>query len=77
MSPSVRTVKTASNAAAVQVMYSNRRGSRDIEDIGSAHTSAEVEILETLARERMHTNQDALDLDDGQPGDEERQSCPA
>ena len=67
----VRTVRTASNATAVQIVYSNRRGSREIEHIGSAHTPAEVEILKTVARQRMHANQDALDLDDGQPGDEE------
>ena len=67
----VRTVRTASNATAVQIVYSNRRGSREIEHIGSAHTPAEVEILKTVARQRMHANQDALDLDDGQHGDEE------
>jgi hypothetical protein len=50
---------------------SNRRGSREIEHIGSAHTPAEVEILKTIARQRMHANQDALDFGDGQPGDEE------
>ena len=67
----VRTVKTASNATAVQIVYSNRRGSREIEHIGSAHTPAEVEVLQTIARQRMHANQDALDFDDGQPGGEE------
>jgi Transposase DDE domain len=67
----VRTVRTASNATAVQIVHSNRRGSREIEHIGSAHTPAEVEILKTIARQRMHANQDALDLDDGQPGDDE------
>jgi Transposase DDE domain len=67
----VRTVRTASNATAVQIVHSNRRGSREIEHIGSAHTPAEVEILKTVARQRMHANQDALDFDDGQPGDEE------
>jgi Transposase DDE domain len=71
MSPYVRTVRTASDATAVQIVYSNRRGSREIEHIGSAHTPAEVEVLKTVARQRMHANQDALDLDDGQPGDQE------
>jgi hypothetical protein len=71
MSPHVRTVRTASNATAVQIVYSNRRGSREIEHIESAHTPAEVEILKTVARQRMHPNQDALDLDDGQPGHQE------
>jgi hypothetical protein len=67
----VRTVKTASNATAVQIVHSNRRGSREIEHIGSAHTPAEVEVLKTVARQRLHANQDALDLDDGQPGAQE------
>jgi hypothetical protein len=71
MSPYVRTVRTASNATPVQIVYSNRCGSREIEHIGSAHTHAELEILKTVARQRMHANQDALDLDDGQRGEEE------
>jgi hypothetical protein len=71
MSPYVRTVRTASHATAVQIVYSNRGGSREIEHIGSAHTLAEVEILKTVARQLLHANQDTLDLDDGQSGDEE------
>jgi hypothetical protein len=67
----VRTVKTASGATAVQIVHSNRRGSREIEHIGSAHTPAEVEVLTTVARQRMHANQDTLDLDDGRLGDDE------
>jgi hypothetical protein len=41
----VRTVKTGSGATAVQVVYSSRRGSRDIEHIGSAHDDARPEVL--------------------------------
>ena len=67
----VRTVKTASGATAVQIVHSNRRGSREIEHIGSAHTPAEVEVLKTVARQRLHANQDTLDFDDGRLGDEE------
>jgi hypothetical protein len=67
----VRTVKTASGAIAVQIVHSNRRGSREIEHIGSAHTSGEVEVLKTVARQRLHANQDTLDFDDGQLGDDE------
>jgi hypothetical protein len=63
----VRTVKTASSATAVQIVYSNRRGSRDIEHIGSAHTPQEVEALKAVARQRLHANQDSLDFGDGQP----------
>ena len=33
-------------AAAVQIVHSSNRGSRDIEHLGSAHTVAEVELLE-------------------------------
>ena len=32
--PYVRTVKTASGATAVQIVYSSHRGSRDIEHLG-------------------------------------------
>jgi hypothetical protein len=46
----VWTVKTKSDATAVQVVYSSRRGSRDIEHIGSAHDDAELEVLEAAAR---------------------------
>jgi hypothetical protein len=63
----VRTVKTASRATAVQIVHSNRRGSRDIEHIGSAHTPEEVEVLKAVARQRLHAGQDSLDFGDGQP----------
>jgi len=43
--PYVRTVKTASGATAVQIVYSSRRGSRDIVHIGSAHDDVELELL--------------------------------
>jgi Transposase DDE domain len=62
----VRTVKTASGATAVQIVHSNRRGAREIEHIGSAHTVGEVEVLKTVAQQRLHANQDALDFGDGQ-----------
>ncbi len=39
----LRTVKTASGARAVQIVHSSRRGSRDIEHIGSAHDDAALE----------------------------------
>jgi hypothetical protein len=57
----IRTVKTASGAVA------NRRGSREIEHIGSAHTPGDVEVLKAVARQRLHTNQDTLDFGDGRP----------
>jgi hypothetical protein len=58
----VRTVKTASGATAVQIVHSNRRGSRDIEHIGSAHTPADVEVLKAVARQRLAAGQGVLDL---------------
>ena len=63
----VRTVKTASGATAVQIVHANRRGARDIEHIGSAHTPAEVEVLRAVARQRLHAGQDTLDFGDGRP----------
>jgi hypothetical protein len=63
----IRTVKTASGAVAVQIVHSNRRGSRDIEHIGSAHTPDEVEVLRAAARHRLHINQDTFDFGDGRP----------
>jgi hypothetical protein len=58
----VRTVKTASGATAVQVVWSSRRGSRNIEHIGSAHDDAELEALRAAARERLAAGQMELDL---------------
>ena len=47
---------------AVQVVYSSRRGSRDIEHIGSAHDEAELETLKAAARQRMAAGQGEFDL---------------
>jgi hypothetical protein len=58
----VRTVKTASGATAVQIVYSSRRGSRDIEHIGPAHDDAELELLKAAARQRMAAGRGELDL---------------
>ena len=58
----VRTVKTASGATAVQVVYSSRRGSRDIEHIGSAHDDAELALLKAAAGQRLAAGQGELDL---------------
>ena len=58
----VRTVKTASGAMAVQIVYSSRKGSRDIEHIGSAHDEVELELLKTVARQRLAAGQGELDL---------------
>ena len=63
----IRTVKTASKATAVQIVHSNRRGSHDIEHIGSAQTPEEVEALKAAARQRLYAGQDTLDFGDGRP----------
>jgi hypothetical protein len=60
--PYVRTVKTASGARAVQIVYSSRREARDIEHIGSAHDDAELAVLTAVARLRMSAGQGELDL---------------
>ena len=58
----VRTVKTASEATAVQIVHSSRRGARDIEHLGSAHDAAELQALEAAARQRLAQGQGTLDL---------------
>jgi len=60
--PYVRTVKTASGARAVQIVYSSHRGSRDIEHIGSAHDDVELELLKAVALQRLAAGQGELDL---------------
>lgn len=67
----VRTVKTASGARAVQIVYSQRRGSRDIEHVGSARTDADLELLKAVARQRLAAGQGELDLRlPGSPADQ-------
>lgn len=58
----VRTVKTASGATAVQVVWSSRRGSRDIEHVDSAHDDEELETLKAAANQRLAAGQGELDL---------------
>jgi len=66
----MRTVKTSSGATAVQIVYSSRRGSREIEHLVSAHGGAEVELLKAAARQRLAAGQGELDLglDTAAPG---------
>ena len=59
--PYVRTVKTKSGATAVQVVWSSRRGSREIEHIGSAHDDAGLEALKAAAGQRIAADQTELD----------------
>ena len=58
----VRTVRTSSGATAVQIVYSSRRGSREIEHLGSAHTGEQVEALKAVALQRIAAGQQQLDL---------------
>jgi len=58
----VRTVRTASGATAVQIVFANRGGKRRIEHIGSAHDDVELELLKTVARQKMLAGQGELDL---------------
>ncbi len=60
--PYVRTVRTASGATAVQIVWSSHRGSRDIEHLGSAHDEAGLELLKAAARQRLVAGQGVLDL---------------
>ena len=60
--PYVRTVKTRSGATAVQVVWSSRRGSREIEHFGSAHDDVGLELLKAAARQRLAAGQGELDL---------------
>jgi Transposase DDE domain len=68
--PYVRTVKTASGATAVQIVYSSHRGSRQIEHLGSAHDGAGLELLKAAARQKLAAGQGELDLglEAGVPG---------
>jgi hypothetical protein len=46
----------------VQIGWSSRRGSRQIEHLGSAHEGAELAALKAVAAERIAAGQQALDL---------------
>jgi hypothetical protein len=62
----VRTVKTASGATAVQIVYSKRRGARRMEHVGSAHDERELEALKAAAAQRLAGGQQVLELDAGE-----------
>jgi hypothetical protein len=46
----------------VQVVWSSRRGSREIEHLGSAHDAAELEVLKAAAQQRIAAGQLELGL---------------
>jgi hypothetical protein len=60
--PYVRTVRTASGATAVQIVYSSHHGSRDIEHIGSAHGDVEPELPKVEAWPRLAAGRAGLDM---------------
>jgi hypothetical protein len=49
----VRTAKTSSGATAAQIVWSWRKGSRSIENLGSAHDDVELAALKTTAVKRL------------------------
>ena len=59
----VRTVRTASGATAVQIVYSKRRGARRMEHVGSAHDERELEALKAAAAQRLAGGQQELELE--------------
>ncbi|HLI77315.1 MAG TPA: IS1634 family transposase, partial [Acidobacteriaceae bacterium] len=52
----------------MQIVWSSRRGSREIEHLGSAHDDAEVEALKAAARQRLAGGQAELGLGLEGPG---------
>jgi hypothetical protein len=58
----VRTVKTASGATAVQIVWSSRAGARKIEHLGSAHDEVGVAALKAVGVQKLAAGQDQLDL---------------
>jgi hypothetical protein len=68
VSPHIRTVRTASGARAVQIVYSRRKGARQMEHVGSAHTEEDYELLLAAARQRLAAGQGELDLGLEEPG---------
>jgi hypothetical protein len=61
-------VKTKSGATAAQVVWSSRRGSREIGHIGSAHDDAGARGAEAAAGQRIAAGQTELDLGLGDCG---------
>src|ERR1035441_2870414 len=77
--PYVCTVKTASGATAVQIVHSSRRGSRDIDYIGSAHNDVQLEVLRSAVRQWLAVGQGELDLGLSPPSPPDRGTggCPS
>jgi hypothetical protein len=63
----VRRVKTASGATAVQIVHKRGRQVVGIDHVGSAHDQDRLALLVETARQRMHADQHALELDVAPP----------
>jgi hypothetical protein len=46
----------------LQIVWSSRRGSQDIEHLGSAHDDGELELLKAAVLQRLAAGQGELDL---------------
>ena len=55
-------------ATAVQIVWSSRKASRQIEHLGSAHNEAQLEALKAAAAQRLAAGQQSMDLDLEQAG---------
>ena len=62
VSPYIRTVKTASGATAVQVVFSERKGAKRMKHIGSAHSESELALLRAEAQRIVDGDQLAMDF---------------
>ena len=62
VSPYIRTVKTASGAIAVQVVFSERKGAKRMKHIGSAHSESELALLRAEAQRIVDGDQLAMDF---------------
>ena len=62
MSPYIRTVKTASGAIAVHVVFSERKSAKRMKHIGSAHSESELALLRTETQRIVDGDQLAMDF---------------
>ena len=62
VSPYVRTVKTASPATAVQVVFSEKRGAKKFEHVGSARDEEQLPVLRAKAQQIIESEKQPLDL---------------
>lgn len=62
MSPYICTATATSGAVVMQVIFSERRGAKTMEHIGSAHTSEDLAGLKAKAQSLIHGEQLSLDL---------------